>query len=207
MPSKDEELKFKGSENTLTRERGVPSSLGPAQLPSPFLLAPERSAAEMRGRASVFQDRYIAYVLAGLLKERENLLYARLEGIEDLDVLVRVSGTFLERYYQMKSVEGSSPWSLKSLSSNGVFKRFFFEYLTFVRHPDRTGRAIEFVFVTDGEAAPSVFGLAQATTTSDDIKSLFAPAIYGIADRRATVCRSTQRRSSEALSPGCRFVS
>ncbi len=74
-------------------------------------------------------SRHIAYILAGLLKERENLLYARLEGIEDLDVLVRVSGTFLERYYQMKSGEGSSPWSFKSLSSNGVFRRFFFEYL------------------------------------------------------------------------------
>lgn len=173
MPTEDEELKFKSSENALTPERRVSSSLSSAQLPSPFLLSPETFGGRNARKGFVFQDRYIAYVLAGLLKERENLLYTRLEGIEDLDVLARVSGVFLERYYQMKSIETSSPWSLKSLSSNGVFRRFFFEYLKFVRHPDRTGRAIEFVFVTDGEVTPSVLGLTHAANESDDIRLLF----------------------------------
>ena len=107
----------------------------------------------MHRRASSFRIGILRTCWQASLKEQEHLPYARIEGIEDLDVLVRQSGRFLERYYQMKSIEDSSPWSFKSLWSDGVFRRFFFEYMAFVMHPDRANRDIEFVFVTDGKLA------------------------------------------------------
>ena len=62
----------------------------------------------------------------------------------------------------------------KSLWSHGILRRFFFEYMTFILHPDRSNRDIAFVFVTDGEVASSPLEFAQDSDTSDDVKSLFA---------------------------------
>jgi Cap4 dsDNA endonuclease len=184
----------------------VPSPLTSPQVPSPFLLSPETFGGRNARKGFVFQDRYIAYVLAGLLKDRENLLYVRIEAIEDLDVLVRQNGRFLERYYQMKSVEGSAAWSVRSLFTAGIFRRFLLEYISFTNLPDRPSRDIQFVFVTDGEVATEVFNLADEGTTSESLKFLFAALSTELLIRDVPSCsehketiRSTYFNSADAF--------
>lgn len=162
-----------GDAADLCAER-VPGPVTAPQVPSPFLLTPETFGGRNARKGFLFQDRYIAYVLTGLLKDRENLLYIRLEAIEDLDVLVRQNGRLLERYYQMKSIEGSGAWSVKSLLNAGVFRRFLLEYLSFIDLPDRSSRDIQFVFVTDGEVGTAVSALADEDINSERLKFLFA---------------------------------
>ena len=87
-------------------------------VPSPFRLNPESFGGRSARKGFEFQDQYIAYVLSGLLSERKPQ-YCRIEAVEDLDVLIQRDGELYERYYQMKSVEGSSGWTVKSLARHG----------------------------------------------------------------------------------------
>jgi hypothetical protein len=154
--------------------------LAASNLASEFLLEPDSSGGRSARKGFEFQDRYIAYALAGLLKDRENLLYVRIEGIEDLDALVLKSGVPVERYYQMKSISGAGRWSPRPLVNDGVLGRFFTEYLAFVRHPERSNREIEFVFVTDGEIAPDVRDLHNADHTSESLRAVFAALAFDL---------------------------
>ena len=154
--------------------------LATSSLASEFLLEPDSSGGRSARKGFEFQDRYIAYALAGLLKDQENLLYVRIEGVEDLDALVLKGGIPIERYYQMKSISGAGQWSPKSLVNSEVLSRFFMEFRAFVRHPDRGNREIEFVFVTDGEITPEVFELHNADDTSENLQAIFAAIAFDL---------------------------
>jgi len=123
MPSADAASEPQHVHATVLRKPPDVLPLAASNLASEFLLEPDSSGGGSERKGFEFQDRYIAYALAGLLKDRETLLYVRIEGIEDLDALVLKSGVPVERHYQMKSISGAGPWSPKSLVSNGVLGR------------------------------------------------------------------------------------
>jgi hypothetical protein len=180
MPSADAASEPNPVQATVLRTPPDVLPLAASNLASEFLLEPDSSGGRSARKGFEFQDKYIAYALAGLLKDRENLLYVRIEGIEDLDALVLKSGVPVERYYQMKSISGAGPWSPNSLVRSGVLGRFFVEYLDFVRHPERSNREIEFVFVTDGEIAPEVRDLHNADHTSEALRAVFAALAFDL---------------------------
>ena len=84
--------------------------------PSAFTLTPSHFAGRRALKGFEFQTAYIAYVLSGFAAGREDFVCCRVEAVEDLDALVRVQDTWVERYYQIKSMqEGIGRWTLNRL--------------------------------------------------------------------------------------------
>ena len=100
--------------------------------PSLFTLAPSHSSGRHSLKGFEFQTAYIAYVLAGFAAGKEDFVSCRIEAVEDLDALLRVEETWIERYYQIKSKqEGSGRWTLNLLDREGILASFFSRFKMF----------------------------------------------------------------------------
>src|SRR5579863_3523803 len=117
-----------------------------------FTLDPSQTGGRKARSGFDFQDQYIAVVLAGFLLAGENLLTARIEAVEDLDVMIRIEGGWIERYYQIKSrQEGSSRWTILALDNEGVWTRFLSLYRQFLRQQTDPSRKVEFLIALEGD--------------------------------------------------------
>jgi hypothetical protein len=93
------------------------------QIPLPlFTVNPSQTGGRNALAGFEFQNQYIAYVLAGYFAGEEQFLAARIEGVEDLDAIVRLGDVWVERYYQVKSkAEGGGNWTITALENEGVW--------------------------------------------------------------------------------------
>ncbi len=112
-------------------------------------------------------------MLVGSLGESEELAYARIEGVEDLDLIVRKEDSWLEQYVQIKSrEEGAGSWTIASLEQEGVFSRFSGLFNNFQATSHDEGRSIELILVVEGDLARDVQQLKQGG--SAEKQSVFA---------------------------------
>src|ERR1700722_11747409 len=123
--------------------------LTPATL---FTLDPTQTGGRKARTGFEVQDQYIAAALTRFLTGREDLLVARIEGVEDLDVFIRIGRGWVERYYQIKTrQEGSNRWTILGLEKEGVWTRFFALYRSFVLQQTSASRNVEFVIALEGD--------------------------------------------------------
>lgn len=127
---------------------GIPISPG-AEL---FTLDLSNLGGRKARRGYESQDLWIAYVLSGFAAGSEDFVCARIEAVEDLDVLLRRHDRWVEQYHQVKSKkEGARKWTLQSLQKDGVLSRFWHLYLTFRAANQPINKSIEFVLVVEGD--------------------------------------------------------
>jgi hypothetical protein len=120
--------------------------------PSAFTLTPSHFAGRRTLKGFEFQTAYIAYVLSGFAAGKEDFVCCRVEAVEDLDALVRVQDAWVERYYQIKSMqEGIGRWTLNRLDQEGVLADFFSLFRKFRVARTAQSRVIELVVAVDGE--------------------------------------------------------
>ena len=117
-----------------------------------FTLSPRHVGGRRALKGFKFQTAYITYVLSGFAAGKEDFLSGRVEGVEDLDALLRVDDKWVERYYQIKSrTEGDGRWTLNLLEREGILSRFFDLFRDFRGLNANPNRRIEFVIAVDGE--------------------------------------------------------
>jgi tetratricopeptide (TPR) repeat protein len=127
-----------------------------------FTLNPPHGAGRRARKGFEFQDRYAAYILSGFGVGSDQLVVARIEAVEDIDVLAIVDGLPVERYYQVKSKdEGSGHWTLRQLEDLGVLDRFFSLYKLFERKKREQDRRIELFLSVEGDLNRELLDLKQ----------------------------------------------
>jgi hypothetical protein len=137
-----------------------------------FTLDPEQAGGRNARRGYEFQDQYIASVLARLLAGEEDFLVARIEGVEDLEVITRSGDAWLERYYQIKSrQEGGARWTVAALNHESIWTRFFTLYQLFVTQKFEETRRIEFVIAVEGDLDPDLVELREKGANASLVKS------------------------------------
>jgi hypothetical protein len=145
--------------------KGLPSSI--VQL---FTLPPSDRGGRSARKGYRFQDWWIAYKLVESLSDSEDLVYARIEGVEDLDLIVRREDTFVEQYIQLKSKEeGSRSWTIASIEQEKVFTRFFRLYRDFQKASHHEERGIEFILIVEGDLAKQVRLLQEGSVQEKQI--------------------------------------
>lgn len=144
--------------------------------PSPFTLTPSHFAGRRALKGFEFQTAYIAYVLSGFAAGKEDFVCCRVEAVEDLDALVRVQDAWVERYYQIKSMqEGTGRWTLNRLDQEGVLADFFSLFRKFRAARTAQTRVIELIVVVDGELDSDLVHLRDENIEALSSKSkLFA---------------------------------
>jgi len=153
----------------------------PPRLPL-FTLNPPHAAGRRARRGWEFQDWYIAYVLAGFWAGDDDFAVARLEGVEDLDVVLRVDGWWVERYYQIKSrAEGSGNWTLRQVQEEGVLSRFLNLYREFRERCADQRRRAEFIIAVEGDLDKDLSELKKSKGARAKTKArLFALLVLGV---------------------------
>jgi hypothetical protein len=117
-----------------------------------FTLDPSQTGGRKARAGFEIQDQYIACILSGFLAGDEDLLTARIEAVEDLDVIVRVETGWVERYYQIKSrQEGGKRWTIAALHKEGVWVRFFSLHRLFLLQQTERSKRAEFVIAVEGD--------------------------------------------------------
>jgi hypothetical protein len=146
-----------------------------------FTLNPPHGAGRRARKGYEFQDRYAAYVLSGFGAGRDELIAARLEAVEDIDTLVMVDGSLVERYYQVKSKdEGTGNWTLRQLETSGVLQRFFSLYKEFEQKKREQNRTIELAFSAEGDLDNELSELkARGWESTESRNALFASLCMG----------------------------
>jgi tetratricopeptide (TPR) repeat protein len=140
--------------------------------PSLFTVSPAHLAGRQALRGFRFQTAYIMYVLAGFAAGREDFAAARIEGVEDLDALIRSEGIWIERYYQVKSKqEGGGNWTLNLLDREGVLASFFSLYQRFQLEKDGESRRIELVLAVEGDLDGDLMRLRDQGSDVTDSKA------------------------------------
>lgn len=141
-----------------------------------FTLNPRHGAGRRARKGYEFQDRYAAYILSGFGAGPDELVAARLEAVEDIDVLAIVGGSLVERYYQVKSKdEGAGNWTLRQLETLGVLQRFFSLYRQFEQKKREQNRRIELVFSAEGDLNNELSDLrVRGWEATESRNSLFA---------------------------------
>ena len=114
------------------------------RIPLPFFtLDPSQTGGRKSRTGLEFQDQYAACILAEFFAGTENFFAARVEGVEDLEALIRTESGWVERYYQIKSrQEGGAHWTIAALENEGVWTRFFSLYRRFVEQKFEVARQL-----------------------------------------------------------------
>jgi len=104
------------------------------------------------------------------LSDSDDLVYARIEGVEDLDLIVRREDSFVEQYIQLKSKEeGSRSWTIASIEQEKVFTRFLRLYRDFQKASYHEERGIEFILIVEGDLAKQVQLLQEGSVQEKQI--------------------------------------
>lgn len=134
-----------------------------ASLVQLFTLPPTQRGGRRARKGYEFQDYWIAYKLVSSLSDSDDLVSARIEGVEDLDLFVRREESFVEQYIQIKSKEeGAGNWTIASLEKENVFSRFFRLFEHFQKASPDEERKIEFVVVVEGDLSKPVQQIQQS---------------------------------------------
>ena len=161
--------------------------------PSLFTVSPAHLAGRQALRGFRFQTAYIMYVLAGFAAGREDFAAARIEGVEDLDALIRSEGIWIERYYQVKSKqEGGGKWTLNLLDREGVLTKFFSLYRLFKSHKAGENRKIELVLAVEGDLDDELMRLRDQGSDATDSKA----TLLGILCSNDAVSRDSSYESA-----------
>src|SRR5579884_1818085 len=137
-----------------------------SDLVQPFTLPGTNRGGRTARKGYAFQDWWIAYHLLGSLSQSDELAYARIEGVEDLDLILRRDELWIERYVQVKSKEeGTGNWTLRSLEHE-ILPRFYKLFRDFRATPHDASRRIELLLVVEGDLAKQVLSLKQIENTS-----------------------------------------
>jgi tetratricopeptide (TPR) repeat protein len=154
--------------DTTTGSR-IPTRLSfPRDLVQPFTLTPTHRGGRMARKGYDFQDWWIAYRLLGSLSESDELAHARIEGVEDLDLILRREESWIEQYIQVKSKEeGTGNWTLRALEHE-ILPRFYKLFKDFRATPHDASRRIELLLVVEGDLAKQVLELKQTGRTAKE---------------------------------------
>jgi hypothetical protein len=153
--------------NTGSRISAHPSF--PRDLVQPFTLTATHRGGRTARKGYDFQDWWIAYRLLGSLSYSDELAYARIEGVEDLDLIVRREESWVEQYVQVKSrEEGTGNWTLHALEEHDILARFYRLFRNFRASPHDAGRKVEFLLVVEGDLAKPVRQLKQGGRTGKE---------------------------------------
>jgi hypothetical protein len=153
------------------------------RLPLPlFTLDPSQTGGRRARRGFEFQDLYIAYILAEHFAAAGDFYAARIEAVEDLEILLRSESTWIERYCQIKSrQEGRGNWTIVDLDREGVWTRFFWLYRKFLAQKFAVARQVELVIVVEGDLAPDLVELrakgSNATAVKSKLLSILSAAV------------------------------
>jgi hypothetical protein len=141
-----------------------------------FTLNPPHGAGRRARKGFEFQDRYAAYILSGFGGGTDELVAARLEAVEDIDVLAIMGGSPVERYYQVKSKEeGTGQWTLRQLEDTGVLSRFFSLYKLFEQKKREEHRKVELFVSLEGDLNKELSELKQQAWNAAECRNqLFA---------------------------------
>jgi hypothetical protein len=156
----------------ITRPPGIPL----------FTLNPPHAAGRRARKGFEFQDQYAAYILARFFSSgQEEFVAARLEAVEDIDVLAIVEGLPVERYYQVKSKdEGTGSWTLRHLEDSGILGRFFFLYKQFEQKKREQNRRLELVLSVEGDLSSELSDLKlRAWEAAESRNNLYASLRLG----------------------------
>jgi len=142
----------------------APRAAFPSALVQPFTLAPAHRGGRIARKGYSFQDWWIAYSLLGSLSESDGFAYARIEGVEDLDLIVRREDSWVEQYVQVKSKEeGTGNWTTRSLEEQEILPSFFRLFKEFRASPHDASRDIELLLVVEGDLGRDVRQLKQGS--------------------------------------------
>jgi hypothetical protein len=140
----------------------------PRDLVQPFTLAATHRGGRTARKGYDFQDWWIAYHLLGSLSQSDDLAYARIEGVEDLDLILRREESWIEQYVQVKSKEeGEGNWTLHALGHE-ILPRFYRLFSDFRATPHDASRRIELLLVVEGDLAKQVLELKQTGRTAKE---------------------------------------
>jgi len=129
-----------------------------------FSLDPRQFGGRRAAIGFAFQKNYITYVLAGLAAGEKDFVFARIEGVEDLDILTRTEKGWIESYYQIKSrKEGTGNWTIARIENEGVLSHFYKIYREFLAASPQDSRQIELILAVEGDLDPEVSGLKHKT--------------------------------------------
>lgn len=171
MPSEPGSPKGRRQPNSFVKDAQLLQNLNPLD---PFTLSPSIFGGRHARKGFAFQDWWIAYIIVGLLLNETDFVYARIEGLEDLDVLISTPNESVERYYQLKSKqEGTGNWTVARLEQEAIFTRFGTLFFEFKSLPHDETRRIEFVLVLEGDVGKEVLALK-------DVSPVRQPLIFSI---------------------------
>jgi Cap4 dsDNA endonuclease len=141
----------------------------PRGLVQPFTLTATHRGGRTARKGYDFQDWWIAYRLLGSLSEFDELAYARIEGVEDLDLILHREESWIEQYVQVKSKEeGTGNWTLHALEQE-ILPRFYKLFKDFRATPHDASRRIELLLVVEGDLAKQVLKLKQTGRTAKEL--------------------------------------
>jgi hypothetical protein len=153
------------------------------RIPLPlFTLDPSQTGGRKARHGFEFQDQYTAYILAEHCVGRGEFYAARIEAVEDFEVLLRTESGWIERYYQIKSrQEGGGNWTIGGLDKEGIWTRFFWLYRKFLLQKFEVARQLELVIVVEGDLGPDLLELRDrgqnAPVVKDKLKSILSAAV------------------------------
>ena len=97
-----------------------------------------------------------------MLSETSGFAYARIEGVEDLDLIKRSGHQWLEQYIQIKSrIESRRGWTIAAVEQERVFTRFFRLFRQFQSSINDKSRTVEFVLAVEGELSKELQHLQE----------------------------------------------
>jgi hypothetical protein len=128
------------------------------RIPLPlFTLDPSQTGGHKARRGFEFQDQYTGYLLAEHFAGAGDFYAARIEAVEDFEVLLKSDAGWIERYYQIKSrQEGRGHWTVAALDGEGIWTRFFWLYRKFSVQKFDVARQLELFIVVEGDLAPEL---------------------------------------------------
>jgi hypothetical protein len=143
------------------------------RIPLPlFTLDPSQTGGRKARRGFEFQDQYTGYLLAEHFAEGGDFYGARIEAVEDFEVLLKSDSGWIERYYQIKSrQEGRGNWTLAALDHEEIWTRFFWLYRKFSVQKFDVARQLELVIVVEGDLAPDLIDLRSQGSRATDVRS------------------------------------
>jgi Cap4 dsDNA endonuclease len=167
-------------DSATTRSSGPPLSAATSRIQTqqsfrtallqPFTLTPAHRGGRTARKGYTFQDWWISYALLGSFSEPNTLTYARIEAVEDLDLIVQRDKSWIEQYVQVKSKEeGKRNWTINSLEEQEILSRFFRLFKAFRESPHDSSRSIELLLVVEGDLTDQVRQLEQGSQEEKEL--------------------------------------
>lgn len=130
-----------------------------------FTVAPTDRGGQIAGKGFEFQDIYTIFLMTRFLDENTPAVLIRIEGAEDVDLLIRQDGNTYEWYYQIKTIKEGTNWTLRMFDTEGVWRRFAHCVSEFRAKCSDPTRSIRVTLVVDGDVSDNAQALRDAPQT------------------------------------------